>query len=143
MSAAEVFFDTNVLLYLLSGDVTRADRAEELLAIGGIISIQVLNEFAAVASRKLRMSWPEIREVLAQVRAVCAVEPMSVDTHDRATQLAERYGLSVYDALIVAAALLAGCTTLYSEDMQDGQVIERQLTIRNPFRDIQDAHNRG
>ena len=135
MSEAEVFFDTNVVLYLLSGDVTKADRAEELLAIGGIISVQVLNEFAAVASRKLRMSWPEIREVLAQVRAVCAVEPMSVDTHDRATQLAERYGLSIYDALIVATALLAGCTTLYSEDMQDGQVIERQLTIRNPFRD--------
>lgn len=135
MSAAEVFFDTNVVLYLLSGDVTRADRAEELLAIGGIISVQVLNEFAVVASRKLRMSWPEIREVLAQVRAVCAVEPMSVDTHDRATQLAERYGLTVYDALIVATALLAGCATLYSEDMQDGQVIERQLTIRNLFRD--------
>ena len=121
------------MLYLLSADTAKADRAEELLASGGIISVQVLNEFAAVASRKLRMSWPEIREVLAQVRAVCNVEPMSVDTHDRAAQLAERYGLSIYDALIVAAALLAGCSTLYSEDMQNGQVIERQLTIRNPF----------
>ncbi len=133
MSGAEVFFDTNVVLYLLSGDTLKADQAEELLAIGGMISVQVLNEFAAVASRKLHMSWPEIREVLAQVRAVCQVDPMSVDTHDRAAQVAERYGLSIYDALIVAAALLAGCTTLYSEDMQDGQVIERQLTIRNPF----------
>ena len=133
MSGAETFFDTNVVLYLLSADTAKADRAEELLAIGGIISVQVLNEFTAVASRKLRMSWPEIREVLAQVRAVCNVEPMSVDTHDRAAQLAERYGLSIYDALIVAAALLAGCSTLYSEDMQNGQVIERQLTIRNPF----------
>ncbi len=133
MSGAEAFFDTNVVLYLLSADDAKADRAEELLAIGGIISVQVLNEFTAVASRKLRMSWPEIREVLAQVRAVCNVEPMSVDTHDRAAQLAERYGLSIYDALIVAAALLAGCSTLYSEDMQNGQVIERQLTIRNPF----------
>ena len=133
MSGAETFFDTNVVLYLLSADTAKADRAEELLAIGGIISVQVLNEFSAVASRKLRMSWPEIREVLAQVRAVCNVEPMSVDTHDRAAQLAERYGLSIYDALIVAAALLAGCSTLYSKDMQNGQVIERQLTIRNPF----------
>ena len=133
MSGAETFFDTNVVLYLLSADTAKADRAEELLASGGIISVQVVNEFAAVASRKLRMSWPEIREVLAQVRAVCNVEPMSVDTHDRAAQLAERYGLSIYDALIVAAALLAGCSTLYSEDMQNGQVIERQLTIRNPF----------
>ena len=133
MIGAEFFFDTNIVLYLLSGDTLKADRAEELLAIGGVISVQVLNEFAAIAARKLHMAWPEIREVLAQVRAVCPVEPMSVDTHDRAAQVAERYGLSIYDALIVAAALIAGCATLYSEDMQDGQVIERQLTIRNPF----------
>lgn len=136
MSGTEFFFDTNVVLYLLSADPAKADRAEELLAIGGIISVQVLNEFAAVASRKLGMSWPEIREVLAQIRVVCPVEPISADTHDRALQVVERYGLSIYGALIVAAALMAGCTTLYSEDMQDGQVIERQLTIRNPFRAV-------
>jgi predicted nucleic acid-binding protein len=134
MSGAEVFFDTNVILYLLSADEVKADRAEELLAIGGMISVQVLNEFAAVASRKLGMTWPEIREVLAQVRVVCAVGPVSVEVHDRALQVVERYRLSLYDALIVAAALSAGCSTLYSEDMQDGQVIERQLTIRNPFK---------
>ena len=133
MSGSEDFFDTNVLLYLLSADAAKADRAEELLAIGGTISVQVLNEFAAVASRKLRMSWIEIREVLAQIRAVCAVAPMTVETHDRAVRIAERYSLSIYDALIVSAALLADCKTLHSEDMQDGQVIERRLTIRNPF----------
>ncbi len=71
--------------------------------------------------------------MLAQVRVVCPVEPISVDTHDKAVQVAERYGLSTDDALIVAAALMAGCTTLYSENMQDGLVIERKLTIRNPF----------
>lgn len=134
MSGAEVFFDTNVVLYLLSADAAKADRAEELLAIGGMISVQVLNEFSSAASRKLGMTWAEIREVLAQVRVVCPVEPMSADTHDKALHLAERYGLSIYDALIVATALLSGCTTLYSEDMQDGQVFERQLTIRNPFK---------
>ncbi|MGL6109738.1 MAG: PIN domain-containing protein [Rubrivivax sp.] len=133
MSGGEDFFDTNVVLYLLSEDPAKADRAEELLAIGGTISVQVLNEFVAVASRKLRMSWIEIREVLAQVRAVCAVEPVTIATHERALRLAERYGISIYDALIVSAALLANCKTLHSEDMQDGQVIERQLTIRNPF----------
>jgi len=133
MSGGEDFFDTNVVLYLLSGDSTKADRAEELLAIGGTISVQVLNEFVAVASRKLRMSWTEIREVLAQIRAVCVVEPVTIETHDRALRIAERYGISIYDALIVSAALLANCNTLHSEDMQDGQVIERQLTIRNPF----------
>lgn len=133
MSAAEAFFDTNVLLYLLSADAAKADRAEELLAGGGTISVQVLNEFAAVASRKLRMPWPDINEVLTQVRAVCEVQALTVQTHEQALKLAERYGLSLYDALIVSAALLAGCKTLWSEDMQDGQVINRKLTIRNPF----------
>lgn len=133
MSGGEHFFDTNVVLYLLSGDAAKADRAEELLAAGGTVSVQVLNEFVAVASRKLRMSWIEIREVLAQVRAICMVEPITSETHERALKVAERYGLSIYDALIVSAALLADCRTLHSEDMQDGLLIERQLTIRNPF----------
>ncbi|MES2538935.1 MAG: PIN domain-containing protein [Pseudomonadota bacterium] len=134
MSGAECFFDTNVILYLLSADAIKADRAEELIAIGGMVSVQVLNEFASIARRKLDMTWPEIREILAQIRAVCPVAPVSVDTHDRALQVAERYGVSWYDALIVAAALLADCTTLYSEDMQHGQIFERQLTICNPFK---------
>ena len=134
MSGDKHFFDTNVVLYLLSADQAKADCAESLLAEGGIISVQVLNEFAAVASRKLGMSWPEIREVLDQVRAVSIVEPLSVETHERGLLVVERYGLSLYDSLIVAAALLSGCSTLYSEDMQHGQVIEGQLTICNPFR---------
>jgi len=133
MSEAEAFFDTNVLLYLLSADVAKADRSEELIALGGTISVQVLNEFVAVVSRKLRMPWSEIRAVLAQIRAICAVEPITIKTHERAVQISERYGLSIYDALIVSAALLAGCRTLYSEDMQSGQVIEGQLRIQNPF----------
>ncbi len=133
MNGSEDFFDTNVVLYLLSADTAKADRAEDLLALGGTISVQVLNEFVAVASRKLRMSLMEIREVLTPIRAVCAVEPITVETHERALHIADRYGMSIYDALIVSAALLAGCETLHSEDMQDGQVIDRKLTIRNPF----------
>jgi predicted nucleic acid-binding protein len=133
MSVGEDFFDSNVLLYLLSGDAAMADRAEDLLAGGGTISTQVLNEFASVARRKLHMSWEEIREILSQVRTVCAVEPLSVETHDQAVQLAHKHGFSFYDALIVAAALLAGCRTLHSEDMQHGQVVDGRLTIRNPF----------
>lgn len=133
MSGREDFFDTNVVLCLLSADAAKADQAEELLALGGTISVQVLNEFVAVAARKMRMSMGEIREVLTQVRAVCAVEPLVIETHERALQITERYGLSIYDALIVSAALLAGCKTLHSEDVQHGQVIDRQLTINNPF----------
>ena len=133
MTAAEVFFDTNVVFCLLSEDAARADRAEELLAAGGRVSVQVLNEFAAVASRKLGMGWTDIGEILTQVRAVCPVEPLSIETHERGLAIAARYGLSVYDAMIVASALLAGCKELYSEDLQHGQIFERQLTVRNPF----------
>ena len=133
MTAAEVFFDTNVVFYLLSEDAAKADRAEELLAAGGRVSVQVLNEFAAVASRKLGMGWTDIGEILTQVRAVCAVEPLSIDTHERGLAIAARYGLSVYDAMIVASALVAGCKELYSEGLQRGQIFERRLTVRNPF----------
>ena len=133
MPAAETFFDTNVLLYLLSEDTTKADRAEELVANGGVISVQILNEFAAVASGKLGMSWGEIRDVLTPIRTICEIEPLTIETHDRGIEIAERYGLSFYDAMILASALSAGCKILYSEDLQDGQVIDRQLRIRNPF----------
>ena len=132
MPDAKPFFDTNVLLYLLSADTRKADQAENLLTGGGIISVQVLNEFAAVASRKLGMSWNEISDALSPIRAICQIEPMSIESHDRALEIAERYGFSIYDATIIASALDAGCETLHSEDFQDGQVIE-QLTIRNPF----------
>ncbi|MBK7024019.1 MAG: PIN domain-containing protein [Sulfuritalea sp.] len=133
MSVPEQFFDTNVLLYLLSGDDAKADRAEELISQGGYISVQVLNEFASVAIRKLKMSHPEVREVLAPIRAVCAVTPLTEETHDLGLQLAERYQLSTYDAMIAASAFAAGCTRLLSEDLQDGQVLESRLRIENPF----------
>ena len=134
MSAAERFFDTNVILYLFSGDTVKADRAEDELGAGGVISVQVLNEFAAVASRKLKMSVAEIREALEAIRAVCRVVPLSEETHDRGLQIVERYGLSVYDAMIVSSALLAGCDTILSEDMQDGLVFDGRSKVRNPFR---------
>ena len=128
------FFDSNVLLHLLSGDDTRADRAEQELSAGGVISVQVLNEFASVASRKLKMSIAEIREVIATVRSVCMIVPISEETHDVGLRIAEKYELSVYDAMIVASALLAGCTMLVSEDMQHGQAFDGRLKVRNPFR---------
>jgi predicted nucleic acid-binding protein len=135
MNGSKSFFDTNILLYLLSEDRAKADCAEALFAAGGVISVQVLNEFAAVASRKRAMSWPEIREILSTVRMICTITPISVETHERGLFLAERYGFSLYDSLIVAAASLAECSILYSEDMQDGQIIDR-LKIQNPFTGI-------
>ena len=133
MSAAERFFDTNVVLYLFSADAAKADRAEELIAGGGQISVQVLNELVAVARRKLEMSWREIRDVTAQVRAVLRVTPLTIETHERGVRVAERLGLSIYDGTIVASALLSGCGILYTEDLQDGQLIDGELRVRNPF----------
>lgn len=130
---AKAFIDTNVLLYLMSAETDKANRAEAIVRTGGLISVQVLNEMANVARRKLAMSWMEINELLALIRSVCHIEQLTVETHDRGRSVAERYGISVYDAMIVAAALLAGCETLYSKDMQDGLLIDQQLRVCNPF----------
>lgn len=129
---ADVFLDTNVLLYLLSGDSRKADRAESLVHAGATISVQVLNEFAAVALRKLKMDWNEINAVLNAVRSTCTAQPLTAETHDCGCKLAQRYQFSVYDSMIVASALTAGCTVLYSEDMHDGLCVQ-QLAICNPF----------
>ena len=133
MSDVESFFDTSVLLYLLSEEAEKADRVEELLAQRGVISVQVLNEFTSVATRKLGLSFPEVREVLETVRTICSTQPLTVEHHDRGVEIAERYRFSFYDSIIVASALISGCKTLYSEDMQHKQVIDKQLTIFNPF----------
>lgn len=133
MSAmAKAFFDTNILLYLLSDD-SRANRAEQVLQNGGEISIQVLNEFASVAARKMRMTIAEIRDFSDSIKVVCNVCPLTIETHELGLDIAQRYGFSIYDALIVAAALLAGCDTLYTEDLQNGQSIDGRLTVINPF----------
>lgn len=128
------FFDTNVLLYLLSNDQQKADKAESLLQNGGKISVQVLNEMTHVMRRKFSMSWSEVTDVLGMITALCSVEDLTLNTHNKGRDLAERYGLSVYDSMIVAAALKAGCTLLYSEDMHHGLILEKQLTIYNPFK---------
>lgn len=133
MSASDAFFDTNVLLYLLSEEAAKADRVEELLKTGGIISVQVLNEFAAVAVRKLAMRVDEIKEILAIIRGVCTAHALDVETHELGLELAERYRYSIYDSMIIASALRAGCSTVFSEDFQNGQKMDR-LMIVDPFR---------
>jgi predicted nucleic acid-binding protein len=129
------FFDSNVLIYaMVSGD-SRRERAQQLVAKGGVISVQVLNEFVAVARRKMLLPWKDVIEALNAVRFLFP-SPVSItqDTHEAALEIAQQYGFGIYDALIVASALEAKCTILYSEDMQDGQVIDHGLAIRNPFR---------
>ena len=127
------FVDTNVLVYLASSDAAKADRAEALLAAGATISVQVLNELANVARRKMQLTWAETSSFLATLKDLLQVTPLTLETHESGLQLAERYQLSIYDGMIVAAALQADCETLWSEDMQHGLHVEGRLHIRNPF----------
>jgi predicted nucleic acid-binding protein len=131
---AKAFFDTNVLVYAVAENDPRTPQAEELLASGGILSVQVLNEFVSVARRKILMPWKDVTEALAAFRILCpAPLPITIEMHEVALRIAEKHGYKIYDALVVAAALEAGCATLYSEDLHDGQTIDGQLTNRNPF----------
>ncbi len=131
---SKVFIDTNVLLYLLSADEIKATRAEQVVEIGGVISVQVLNECTNVTHRKLSMSWDEIREFLITIRAICTVVPLTEMIYDEGCRLANQYGFSVYDSMIVAAALHHQCDKLLSEDMQDGLIVDKTMTICNPFK---------
>jgi predicted nucleic acid-binding protein len=131
----KAFFDTNVLIYAVAKKDPRAAPAEALLATGGVISVQVLNEFVSVARRKLRMPWPDVMEALDAFLVFCpSPASITIETHKSAVRLAQKYGYGIYDALVAASALEAKCATLYSEDIQDRQTIDGQLTIRNPFR---------
>src|ERR1700754_1452273 len=128
------FFDTNILIYLASSDIAKADRAEAAVAAGGVISVQVLNELANVARRKMRVSWDDTHALLALLRGLLTVHPVTLEIHETGLRLAERYGLSIYDAMIASSALEADCDTLWSEDMQHGLVLDQRLRIVNPFR---------
>ena len=130
----KAFFDTNVLVYVIGQKDERTSLSEALIAGGGVVSVQVLNELVAVARRKLGMTWEDIGEAVAAIRTLCpSPVSLTIETHEAALRIAEQYGYHIYDALVVASALEAGCATLYSEDLQDGQVIDGRLTIRNPY----------
>lgn len=127
-----VFIDSNVILYLLSGDSAKADRAEAILGKGGVISVQVLNELTSVCLRKLKMTWEEIDTVLVAVKAACDVVPLTLESYEKAVQISKRYQLSFYDAHICAAAILSGTKIVLSEDMQNGMKIDT-ISVKNPF----------
>ncbi len=132
MTTTEAFFDTNIVVNALVAGPPWAERSLALLVAGGTVSVQVLNECANTLRRKFAADWEQTVRTSERIRRLCSVVPVTEETHIRGLDLAERYQLSLYDGMIVAAALLAGCTTLYSEDMHEGLVIDR-LTIRNPY----------
>lgn len=129
------FFDTNVLLlYIASSDPIKADQAEAAIGDGGAISVQVLGELANVTRRKMQMSWSDTHAFLTMLRDLLTVHPVTLKIHETGLELAERYGFSIFDAMIAASALDAGCDTLLSEDMQHGMALDEGLRIVNPFR---------
>jgi predicted nucleic acid-binding protein len=127
------FLDSNILVYAFTTD-PRAAAAQVLLESGAAVSVQGLNEFTNVARRKLGMTWEEVQDSLAAIRTlVSTVLPIDIDTHADGLRIAERYGYGIFDALMIASAMRADCGTLWSEDMQDGMVIDGRLRIANPF----------
>jgi predicted nucleic acid-binding protein len=128
------FIDTNILVYLASGDAKKAERAETLVADGAAVSVQVLNELANVCRRKMHLSWEETRSFLSLLKGLVGVHPLTLETHEQGLTLAERYALSIYDAQIAASALQAECDVLWSEDLQHGMLVDGRLCVLNPFR---------
>jgi predicted nucleic acid-binding protein len=131
--SAKPFLDTNVIVYAFTSNDPRSGTAETLLAAGGVVSVQILNEFVNVAHRKQRRGWDEIEDALAVPRTLLdPPQPLTIEVHESAIAIARDHRLGFYDALVIAAAVGAGCSILYSEDLHSGHRIEG-LTIRNPF----------
>jgi predicted nucleic acid-binding protein len=129
----KVFLDTNVLVYAHSQGDHRIHTAQQLLFDGGVTNVQVLNEFASVLRRKLGFSWEEVSLAVEKILVLCPnPRPLTVDIHLRSLELSRKHKLSIWDSLIVAAALEGGCKVLYTEDLQHGQTIDG-LRIENPF----------
>jgi len=128
------FLDSNILIYIAAGDDAKMERSADLLHGDCVVSVQVLNEIANVLRRKRKLPWERVRDFLSTVEQLAVVMPLDVDCHKIGMNVAERYGFSIYDSMIVASALQAGCNILYSEDMQHGQSIDGLLTIVNPYR---------
>jgi len=131
--SSDRFLDTNILVYAHRDEDYRTAIARQVLFEGGVVGVQVLNEFASVARAKLGFTWPQVQEAINNILILCpAPRPLSLDTHLRALGLSSRYGFSIWDGLIVAAAIDAKCSTLLTEDLQHGQVVEG-VRIENPF----------
>jgi len=128
------FLDTNVLVYAVDRD-QRSEHARSIMADAFVIGVQTLNEFANVLSHRSNWPWPDIASASRDIHALAEVVlDTTIEDHDKAFQIAERYRLSIYDALMLAIALRANCTTFYSEDLHHGLVVEDRLTVLDPFR---------
>jgi predicted nucleic acid-binding protein len=134
MPGGKFFVDSNVVLYALGDDLPKKFIAATLLAAHPTLSTQVLAEITHVARRKLGFSVEQVQSALASFRSEVEICVITEAVFDDSLSIALQYGYSTYDSLILAAALASMCETLYSEDMQHGQIIRGKLTIINPFK---------
>jgi len=130
------FIDTNILVYCYTDDepVKRQKALDIANGSDAFISTQVLTELSNTLKRKFKQDWQAVEKVISEICSDFNVFVNKPVTIERACRVADKYQYSFYDSLIIAAALSINCKTLYSEDMQDGQMIENSLTIVNPFK---------
>jgi len=129
-----IALDTNILIYFHSNDEPDKQKiAINLFSLYPVISTQVLSEYLNVVKNKLKLPKDEIMDVCMQNIEMCILQPVSFATLKYARDLLDRYDFQLFDSIIVASALEAGCHILYSEDMQHNMKIDRKLTIINPF----------
>ena len=131
-----VFLDSNILVYSYSNsEIPKQEIARQLIAdSNSFISTQVLQELCNIVTRKFKFTY---EQAATAIKECCQNNSLHINTEDtllQACQIAEKYRFSLYDSLIVAAALESSCTVLYSEDLHDGQIIEGRLNVKNPFK---------
>ena len=127
------FVDTNVLIYALDATDPKSAIAERLIEHRPTLSVQVINEVVSVQTKKLRRPMRDALNVAAYLMQRCQVVALTVADIELSHKLITDHNFSMWDSLIVASALNANCITLYSEDMQHGQIVHGKLTIQNPF----------
>jgi predicted nucleic acid-binding protein len=143
MMKSDCFIDTNIWVYALleaRNEAGKQHTALELLrhlppAVSINVSAQVINEFHWTLARKYRLADDVVydKAINGIVAAASAVLPLELATYLEASGIRERYTFSFWDSLIVASALQAGCTTLYTEDLNHGMIVDKKLHIVNPF----------
>jgi len=129
----KVFLDSNVILYAFGGERTKKEIIKILIRERPLISVQVVNEVINVLTKKFNFSTLEVKEVFDFFKAKAEIILINLHTIDIALTVKTRDNFSYWDSLIVASAIESGCSILFTEDMQHGQVIEDVLTIKNPF----------
>ncbi|GAB1451925.1 PIN domain-containing protein [Draconibacterium sp.] len=130
------FVDTNILVYCYTNDEPK--KREKALTVCNnmdtFISTQVLTELSNTLKKKFKLDWKSIELVISEINSGFHIFVNKPGTIEKACQIANKYNYSFYDSLIIAAALACNCSSLYSEDLQHGQIIENSLTIVNPFK---------